>query len=116
MNRMALPEVGTLVNPFGDVIPGTLASSWSQPGGAGTLVFPQAVDSAPGEFEPPLIPIGQYSFGCGHYFNLPWIFQAYDPVTQEEYAVIACPVCSYCQVIILLSEFLDYVQFPIVVA
>ena len=55
---MALPEIGTLYNPPGDAIPGTLASVWAQPGGPGTTVYPQPQDSAPGFMEPPIIPSG----------------------------------------------------------
>ena len=114
---MALPEIGTLYNPPGDAIPGTLASVWSQPAGRGTTVYPQPQDSAPGFMEPPIIPSGMYVFGCGHVFNLPWIFEAYDDDTGEQAAVVCCPVCSYVQQIIEPYErYLDYIDTPIVTA
>jgi hypothetical protein len=114
---MPLPQVGTLLQPFGDAIPGTLASPWSQPGGPGTTVFPQPYDSAAGQFEPPLISIGQYLWGCGHITNLPWIFKAYDDDSEEEAALICCPVCSYIQMILEPYErYLNYIDTPIVIA
>lgn len=114
---MALPEIGTLYNPPGDAIPGTLPSVWRQPGGPGTTVYPQPYDSAAGEFEPPLIPQGMYSFQCGHIFNLPAIFEEYDPDTDEQAAIICCPVCTLVQQIIEpYEEYLNYIQNPIVVA
>ena len=114
---MALPEIGTLYNPPGDAIPGTLASVWSQPGGPGTTVYPQPQDSAPGFMEPPIIPTGMYAFLCRHIFNLPAVFEAYDDETGQQAAIICCPVCTLVQAIIIPYElFEDYSANPIIVA
>jgi hypothetical protein len=59
----------------------------------------------------------QYSFGCGHWFNIPRIWEEYDPVTGEQAALICCPMCGYLQAIIEpYSLFLNYIQTPIVIA
>lgn len=114
---LALPVIGSLYSPSGDALPGTLPSFWSQPGGPGTTVYPQPYDSAAGEFEPPLIPYGMYSFMCRHIFNLPAIFEEYDPVSGEQAAIICCPVCTLVQQIIIpYSEYQNYLQTPLVVA
>lgn len=114
---MALPEIGTLYNPPGDAIPGTLPSVWSQPGGPGTRVFPQAYDSAAGEFEPPLIPYGMYIPGCGHPVNFLAVFREYDDESDEDAAIICCPVCTYIQRIIVPYDlFENYIETPILVA
>jgi hypothetical protein len=114
---MALPTVGTLYQPLGDSPVGSLPSFWTQPGGPGTIVYPQPYDSAKGQIEPPLISVGMYVWGCGHITNLPWIFKAYDDVNNEEAALVCCPVCSFIQYIIEpYSEYLNYIQNPIVIA
>lgn len=110
---MALPQVGTLYqNP---TIPPP--AQWTQPAGPGTTVYPQAKDSAPGQFETPLTPSGQYAFGCGHLFNAPRIWEVYDDETEEQSALVCCPTCSYIQEIITpYSLYLNYIQNPIVIA
>lgn len=114
---MPLPQIGTLYNPSGDAIPGTLPSFWSQPGGPGTTVYPQPKDTAAGFLEPPLISIGMYVWGCGHITNLPAVFEAYDDETQERAALICCPTCTFIQLIIEpYSRYQDYIAIPIVVA
>jgi hypothetical protein len=102
---MALPEIGTLYTPFS---PGNLPPTYTQPGGPGTLVYPQQ-------------PMGersaQYSFACGHWFNIPRIWEVYDDVNKEQAALICCPMCGLVQRIIEpYSEFDDYIQNPIIVA
>jgi hypothetical protein len=60
---------------------------WTQPGGPGTLVFPQ---QQPGEM------IGLFSFGCGHWFNnICVVFEA--DTDQVQVAYLICPLCSYIQ-------------------
>jgi hypothetical protein len=102
---MALPEIGTLYTPFE---PGNLPPTYTQPGGAGTLVYPQQ-------------PMGersaQYAAGCGHWFNCWTILEAYDDVKEVQAAIIACPLCFYVQQIIEpYEEYLNYIRHPIVVA
>lgn len=113
---MALPQIGTLYNPRGDAALGNLPPTWTQPGGPGTQVFPRQTDSAAGEFEPPMVPIGWYIPGCGHPCNCLAIFRQYDSVTQQEMAIICCPACTYVQEIIPWDRYEDYIQTPIVVA
>jgi hypothetical protein len=110
-----LPEVGTLYNPSGDAIPGTLPPLYTQPGGPGTPVFPQPYDSAPGEFEPPLIATGMYSAGCGHIFNCNAVFKQFDIITQKDKAIICCPVCTYILAIEDYDIFQNYIATPILV-
>ena len=100
-----LPAIGSLYTP---AEPGNLPPTYTQPGGVGTPVFPQQ-------------PLGersaQYSFGCSHFFNIPRIWQVYDPDTEEQAALICCPLCGYIQRIIEpYSEFDNYIQNPIIVA
>jgi len=109
---MALPEVGTLYqNP---AIPTQI---WSQPGGPNTTVYPQAKDSAPGQFETPLTPSGQYIPGCGHAQNALRVWEEYDPESGEQAAIICCGVCTFViEIIIPYSLYLNYLQNPIVIA
>lgn len=98
------PQVGTLYKP--QTIPGP--TLYTQPGGPGTLVYPQQ-------------PLGeksaQYSFGCGHFFNIPRIWEEFDPVSGEQAAIIACPICTFIQQIVIpYSLYLNYIQTPIVIA
>lgn len=114
---MASPQLGTLWNPYGDGIPGMSQKLWSQPGGPGTIVYPQMKDSAAGEFEPPMTPVGMYDFGCGHPMNCPAVFKVWDDDTQTEVALICCPACTYIQQIISpYSAYLDYIENPIPIA
>jgi len=110
---MALPEVGTLYIPFTPVLP----YPFTQPGGAGTVVYPQAKDSAPGQFETPLTPSGQYVFGCNHPMNCPRIWEVYDDVNDEQAALVCCPTCGFIQEIIEpYSQFQNYISTPIIIA
>ena len=107
---MALPQIGTIYPLATDSILGqsSLGPLYTQPGGPGTQVFPQ---QSLGEKSAP------YSFGCGHFFNLPAIWEQYDPATKQQAAIIACPICGYVQRIIEpYSEFLNYIQTPLVIA
>ena len=110
---MPLPEVGTLYeNPSIPAPP-----TWSQPGGPGTKVYPQAQDSAAGEFETPLIPQGQYIPGCGHASNILRIIEIYDDVNDMQAALVCCSVCSFIiRIIEPYEEFDNYLVTPIVIA
>jgi hypothetical protein len=72
---------------------------WTQPGGPGTLVFPQ---QQPGEM------IALFSFGCGHWFNNLEVVQESDGAGGEV-AYLICPLCSYIQRAIDPAE--DIYQF-----
>ena len=81
---------------------------WSQPGGPGTLVFPQQPQ---GEHS------ALYSFGCGHWFNCPEIFEIWYPYNEVQAALVSCPICSFVQQVIEPYEnYQSYIDTPIVVA
>lgn len=109
---MALPQVGTLYqNP---TIPNQI---WTQPAGAGTRVFPQSEDSAPGQFETPLTPSGQYVPGCGHPVNCLRVWEVYDPDTGEQAALYCCPTCTFIvEIVVPYETFQNYISTPIIIA
>lgn len=110
-----LPELGSLYPISDDVIPSEMPPTWTQPGGPGTTVYPQQMDSAAGEFEPPMTPIGMYVPGCGHPCNCLKVFKQWDIITQQHWAIITCPACGYIQLLQLYSEYENYIETPIVV-
>ena len=94
---------------------------WSQPGGAGTPVVPQAPQQFPqvnqGYYQVPMTYPSLYVAGCGHSFNTYEVFKVYDPYTQLQAALLSCPVCSYVQQVIEpYSNYQNYEDTPIVVA
>jgi hypothetical protein len=100
---------------------------WSQPGGPGTLVYPQLPsnfswfgknDTGLGGsiYEWPMAEPSQYVFGCLHPLNCPEIYSYYDPYAETIMALIVCPMCSYIQEIMPLAQYENYVETPIVVA
>lgn len=73
--------------------------AWSQPGGAGTPVYPQQVT---GGFnllatKPFNELTGQYIGVCGHSFNMCTVFRDIDVNTGESMALLCCPSCSCVQ-------------------
>ena len=109
---MSLPEIGTLYQN-----PSIPMQTWTQPGGPGTTVYPQAYDSARGFLEAPLNPTGQYVPGCGHASNILRIWEVYDSDTNQQAALICCPVCTFIvRIIEPYSAFDDYIVCPIVIA
>lgn len=93
---------------------------WSQPGGIGTLVFPQLPTQFPTQFQgypqsvmsyPAL-----YYAGCGHPLNVWEIYSYYDPYVQDNMVLVTCPMCSYIQQIMPAAQYYNYVEVPIVVA
>lgn len=77
---------------------------WTQPGGSGTLVFPQFPTLYPqvpqGFPQSPFAYQGLFVFGCGHWANTTEVFEEYDPYTQVRAALCCCPMCSYIQLIV----------------
>lgn len=72
---------------------------WTQPGGAGTPVYPQQVT---GGFDllsnKPFSELsGQYIGVCGHSFNMCTVFREVDVNTGESVALLCCPSCSCVQ-------------------
>ena len=89
-----IPQLGTLF--YSGVRNGTL--TWTQPGGPGTLVYPQQ-------------PFGEHVAlwvgGCGHWFNHWDVHQnIFNPPSQQvgyvtSSAFLCCPLCSFIQQIIV---------------
>src|SRR6516162_9578598 len=77
--------------------------AWTQPGGPGTIVFPQQTNSTIPGFPVPgssqndkgqaLWPV----WGCGHGTNVLRLFKDFDSVTGLSAACVCCAVCSYIQ-------------------
>lgn len=96
---------------------------WSQPGGIGTLVYPQLPRRFPwfgsdpeGLYEWPMGYPAQYFAGCGHPLNCWEIYSYFDKYLDDIMALICCPMCSFIQEIMPLSQYEDYIEVPIVVA
>jgi len=105
---MAIPPVGTLYNPKQSNIP------WTQPGGPGTLVYPQQrINEAwenypvPGQFF--IESSGLWVAGCGHWMDAPRIF------IDSGMAVVCCALCSYIQYVMSEAQFYDTVQTPVTI-
>lgn len=98
---------------------------WSQPVPGG-LVYPQLPTNMPWFGEANSQPGDQFSwlmsypalyyFGCGHPLNCPEIYSYYDPYAEEVMALIVCPMCSYIQQIMPLTQYENYILTPLVVA
>jgi len=76
--------------------PSGLNGLWSQPGGPGTLVYPQQ------EIGGDLLSIkpfnefsGIFRAPCGHSMNQPLVQREYDYDTQSSVALICCALCGY---------------------
>lgn len=100
-----LPPVGTQYNPrFNNI-------KWSQPGGPGTLVFPQQQNGpftnypVPGQFFIELS--GLFVAGCGHWMNLPRVFNDHDNMLDEDVVAVCCELCTYIQYYAPRSQYYD---------
>jgi hypothetical protein len=94
---------------------------WSQPGGVGTLVYPQPQALSPennmGYQQSVMSYPALYSAGCGHFFNIYEIFEVLSPSDGHQVALVACPQCSYIQEIIdPYSQYQNYEDTPLVIA
>lgn len=91
---------------------------WSQPGGPGTLVYPQQQTGVDYFSTKPFSELsGVMSAPCGHFFNAPLVQREFDYNTGKSVALICCFLCGY--VIYTLEPFesaLDTVQQPILPA
>jgi hypothetical protein len=93
---MGLPAIGTLAVANWNGI------AWSQPGGAGTTVYPQEQVNVPFTAYPVGGQIwaensGLWVLGCGHWQNAVLILRSYDPVNQVSAALICCALCTFVQ-------------------
>ena len=94
---------------------------WTQPGGVGTLVYPQPQQYSPENYQgyqqsqmsyPAL-----YCFGCGHYQNCPTVYEVYQPSLNEQVALVCCNQCGFiAQIIAPYSDFQSYIDTPLIVA
>ena len=92
---------------------------WTQPGGIGTTVFPQAPTLFPQQFmgyqQVPMSYPSLYVWGCGHQTNTAEIFEVFQPSLDDQAALITCPVCSFIAQIMLYSEYTNYLDTPLVI-
>ena len=93
---------------------------YTQPGGIGTRVIPQAPQQFPqnfqGYYQVPMTYPSLYTAGCGHAFNCFGTQQVYDPYDEVQVILLLCPICGYIQEIYSpASMYYDYVETPIVV-
>lgn len=100
---------------------------WRQPGGPGTLVFPQLPTEFPwfggqdaaraGSYEWPMNYPAQYYFGCGHPLNCAEIYSFADIYNDDTVmAAICCPMCSFIQQLMTLEQYENYIETPLVIA
>ena len=93
---------------------------WTQPGGIGTLVYPQLPTEFPTNYQgyqqSPMSYPALYYLGCGHPSNCLEIFEVYQPSLGTQAPLICCGQCSYIQQILKYSEYQNYLDVPIVVA
>lgn len=101
-------QVGTMyVQPNG---PNGL---FRQPGGPGTLVYPQQTTGVDYFSTKPFSELtGMFSCGCGHFVNEPMMQQEYDENTNGLIMLIICPICSFIQYTLPVDRALSTVQQP----
>jgi len=120
---MAAPgqvQVGQLFN--GGKINGIVV--YKQPGGVGTLVYPQFPRLFPERYQgypqSPFSYPAQSSWGCGHAANTAEVFQYFDPYQNngegEQMCAICCSMCGYVQQILTVEQYHSYIYTPIVTA
>jgi hypothetical protein len=112
-----VPEVGTLY--YGGYVNGLKV--WTQPGGPGTIVFPQVPSQFPTQFQgypqTPMSYPAQYYPPCSHPSNCLELQEIYDPATGNQVMLLLCPQCSFViQIYNPASLYYDYVENPIVIA
>lgn len=93
---------------------------YSQPGGIGTPVFPQAPRIFPqqnmGYPQTPMSYPSLYVSGCSHFLNCWEIYSYYDMYAEEVMALVLCPQCGWIQQILPLADYENYLIVPIVTA
>lgn len=90
-------EIGALyIQPHGP------DGNWRQPGGVGTIVFPQQPSGNSDILS--ILPFssltGTYMFGCGHSCNMCQIYKDVDVSDNTPVAILACAQCSFVQRVI----------------
>jgi hypothetical protein len=92
-------QVGALYPP-----PGGLGGFWKQPGGVGTLVYPQQQTGVDYFSTTPFSELsGVFSAPCGHFMNEPLVQREYDYTAGQSVALICCELCGF--VVYTLSPF-----------
>lgn len=94
---------------------------FTQPGGIGTTVYPQAPALFPQQYMGyPQVVMNYpslYVALCGHSFNCYEIFEVIDPYAGVQVALCCCPVCSLIQEIISPYEnYSNYQDAPLIVS
>jgi hypothetical protein len=93
---------------------------WTQPVPGG-LVYPQLPTEFPTQYQgyqqAPMSYPSLYVFPCGHPLNVPEIFEVYEPSSDDQVALVCCPMCSYiAQIISPYADFQSYMDTPIIIA
>jgi hypothetical protein len=98
---------------------------WSQPGGIGTLVYPQLPNAFPwfggpaggdGIYSWPASYPAQYFWPCGHPANTAEIYSFADIYNDNEVmAAIVCPLCSYVIQLMPLAQYQNNQTTPLVI-
>lgn len=102
---VSLPAVGTFFIPNYNGIP------WTQPGGPNTTVYPKQANQpflnypVPGQFFSESS--GLFQVGCGHSVDYPKIFVDAGEVGGIQMAAVCCPLCSFIQYYIPVSQYYD---------
>lgn len=98
MSQPWLPSVGDFYTPQTGKPP-----TWTKQG-PGFVVSPQAPVLYPPRYEgypqSPFAYEGLYSLLCNHWTNTVEIYKQYNPYSNQQVAIIVCPVCSLIQALI----------------
>jgi hypothetical protein len=109
-----LPTIGSLLYPNWNNI------AWSQPIPGGT-VYPQ---QNTGSFGYPGDQIkmqepgqGLWTCGCSHWYDCVSIQMGYDNASNQNAAIIVCPICTYViNIVIPYTNIFNVVQYPIIIS
>ncbi|MGO8792917.1 MAG: hypothetical protein ACLQVL_36780 [Terriglobia bacterium] len=94
---------------------------WKQPGGPGTIVYPQAPALFPQVYQGYQQQVMSYPSlyvgNCNHSYNCLEIFEVYEPSDGTQVALACCPVCSAIQAIYNpWDSYWNYEETPLVIA
>jgi hypothetical protein len=95
---------------------------WTQPGGIGTIVYPQPQNGPWTDYPIGGLTINETGFawwlpGCGHSIQAWRLIQEFDYDTNQSVMLITCPSCSWVQnVLSPASEAYDPISHCIIVA
>ena len=94
--------------------------AWSQPGGPGTIVYPQQNTGSFGYPGDQLLMQekgqGLWVSGCQHWLDTWQIWKDINVCTNQNVAILTCPICSFIQQIITPYEAaFNVIEYPILV-